>query len=105
MDYTDICDNLASPRTVEANMAYNLHQTGRDRFTLRDILYQVDTEPSDHTLYRQNASTLYNFVFIWLIVATSVDDESSTPLFYLVKCIDQGWIRVTPEFAESQFYI
>jgi hypothetical protein len=63
--------------------------------------------PSDSPLHRHNAMTEYGEIYPWLVVArrfgvgSSVSDE---PLFYLVRCVSEGWVEVSPETAERQLY-
>ena len=108
MDYSDIAmtSEIPAPETIEANMAYNLHKTGRHKFEIDGVEYEVDTEPGASALYRMNAMTVYEDVYSWLMVAK--DMSSYDILFYLVK-IKPGteypyWMQITPEFAETQFY-
>ena len=97
---------IPAPATIEANMAYNLHKTGRHKFAIDGVEHEVDTESVASALYRMNAMTIYEDVYSWLMVAKNM--SSYDILFYLVK-IKPGtgyprWMKITPEFAETQFY-
>jgi hypothetical protein len=61
---------------------------------------------SEHSLHRQNAMTVYNGIYSWLICARKFEANPSSDeiLFYLVKCVSDGWIEVSPEIVESQLY-
>ena len=106
MDYSDISNEPVSPSTVESNMAYNLHMTGRNVFEHEGRTYHVETDPNLHMLHRQNAMTYYQGIYSWLIVAKEFGTENI--LFYLVKATDNNghmvWLQVSQEFAETQFY-
>ena len=106
MDYSDISNEPVSPSTVESNMAYNLHKTGRHVFEHHGHTYRVETDPELHMLHRQNAMTYYEGIYHWLVVAKEFGTEKI--LFYLVKAVDNNghmvWLQVTQEFAETQFY-
>jgi hypothetical protein len=108
MDYSDIItvSDLPTAETIEANMSYNLHKTGRNRFEVDGVKYEVETDPGEHVLYRMNAMTIYETVYSWLLVAK--DMSTDDVLFYLVKTKTDtkfpNWVQVTPEFAETHFY-
>lgn len=106
MDYSDISNEPVSPSTVESNMAYNLHMTGRNVFEHHGDTYKVETDPELHMLHRHNAMTCYHGIYSWLIVAKEFSSERT--LFYLVKATNSEghvvWVQVSQEFAETQFY-
>ena len=109
VDYSDIipppfCDTM----TVESNVAYNLHMTGRNVFDYEGCTYQIETDPDVTLLHRHNAMTDYNYIYNWLILATSFGSDKK--LFYLVKVIvDYGggggmtWLQVSVDFVDSHF--
>lgn len=95
-----------SPRTIEANMAYNLHKTGRNKFEVDGVVYEVETDPEEYFIHRMNAMTIYEPIYSWLIVAKEFTTEDV--LFYLVKTRNENghlsWVQLTSEFAETHFY-
>ena len=65
----------------------------------------VDYENKRPGLFRQNAMTEYEGIYPWLICAHKfASPPSDEILFYLVKCVSDGWIEVSPKIVESQLY-
>ena len=95
VDYSDIISPVCDNRTVESNVAYNLHMTGRNVFDYEGFTYQIETDPDVTLLHRHNAMTNYNYIYNWLILATSFGSDKK--LFYLVKVKNNpaGWARVS----------
>jgi hypothetical protein len=107
VDYSDIAFDSppVSPRTVEANMSYNLVKTGKNMLKINNQMWEIDIDSQVTGLYRQNAMTYYQPLTHYLILARSVDNNN--PLFYLVKVKNHPdtWVQIDLEKGDDIYNI
>ena len=107
VDYSDIAFESppVSPRTVEANMSYNLVKTGNNFVKAENHLWEIDVDAKETGLYRQNAMTYYQPLTPYLVLAKSLDNNN--PIFYLAKVKNHLhiWVQIDVEQGDNIYNI
>jgi len=92
VDYGDLAFESppVSPRTVDANMSYNLAMVKSENH-----LWEIDLDSPDTGLWRQNAMTTYEPMTPYLVLAR--DFTTQEKLYFLVKVKEHpnGWVKVS----------
>lgn len=107
VDYSDIAFESppVSPRTLEANMSYNLMKTGNNTVNVDNILWEIDVDSTETGLLRQNAMTVYEPLNNYLVLARGF--QTMKKIFYLVKVKghQQGWVQISIEEGDNIYNI
>lgn len=107
VDYSDIAFESppVSPRTVEANMSYNLVKTGKNFVKAYNHLWEIDVDSDDTGLFRQNAMTFYQSMTPYLVLAR--DFNTQERLFFLVKVKNhpQNWLKIDLDRGDNLYNI
>jgi len=107
VDYSDIAFESppVSPRTVEANMSYNLVKTGKNFVKADNHLWEIDVDSDDTGLFRQNAMTFYQSMTPYLVLAR--DFNTQERLFFLVKVKNhpQNWLKIDLDRGDNLYNI
>jgi len=107
VDYSDIAFESppVSPRTVEANMSYNLVKTGKNFVKADNHLWEIDVDSDDTGLFRQNAMTFYQAMTPYLVLAR--DFNTQERLFFLVKVKNhpQNWLKIDLDRGDNLYNI
>lgn len=107
VDYSDVGFDSppVSPRTVEANMSYNLVKTGNNFVKFENKIWEIDVDAEETGLYRQNAMTYYQPLTHYLVQALSVCNDN--PIFYLVKVKNhpQTWVQINLDQGDTIYNI
>jgi len=102
VDYSDISSPTppVSPRTIEANMSYNLVKTGNNFVKFENHLWEIDIDSPATGLFRQNAMTFYEPLNNYLVLARDFTDKK---IFFLVKVKKHltGWVQVSVDEGDD----
>jgi hypothetical protein len=107
VDYSDLAFESppVSPRTIEANMSYNLAKTGNNMVKSENHLWEIDLDSPDTGLWRQNAMTTYEPLTPYLILARDFTNQNR--LYFLVKVKNHrnGWVSISLDEGDNIYNV